>query len=184
VDSDPIDGVNQEWAAFSSLSNYTGSFVSGPEFSVSAAHAMAALDALADGSLTVLGAPLGMDTHRLYLTGHSRGGLGTWDVIQRKPDYFAAAVPMTGYQDHTKADLLTELPIWAFHHEDDPSNPYVGTETMVGLIEAAGGTKVKLTSYNASNYSRSHPHNDLNAQAWNDEPGLFEWIFGQVNSRR
>src|SRR6266480_5544053 len=58
---------------------------------------------------------LNIDSHRLYITGLSMGGYGTWDAIERWPGYFAAAAPLAGAGDPSKASRLVSLPIWAFH---------------------------------------------------------------------
>lgn len=52
----------------------------------------------------------GIDSHRLYITGVSQGGYGTWDMIERWPHYFAAAAPISGAGDPSKVGLLRELP--------------------------------------------------------------------------
>ncbi|GHO86146.1 alpha/beta hydrolase-fold protein [Dictyobacter formicarum] len=61
-----------------------------------------------------------IDPHRLYITGVSQGGYGTWDMIERWPHYFAAAAPISGAGDPAKAGLLKNLPVWAFHGAKDP----------------------------------------------------------------
>jgi len=58
-----------------------------------------------------------VDPSRIYVMGLSMGGYGTWDAIQRKPDFFAAAVPICGGGDSSLAHKLTKLPIWAWHGE-------------------------------------------------------------------
>ena len=56
-----------------------------------------------------------IDARRLYITGLSMGGFGTWDAITRWPHRFAAAVPICGGGDTAQASKLVTLPIWAFH---------------------------------------------------------------------
>src|SRR3989440_3658477 len=65
----------------------------------------------------------GIDPNRLYVTGLSMGGYGTWEAIERWPDYFAAAAPIAGAGDPSKASVLTHLPIWAFHGSADTTGP-------------------------------------------------------------
>ncbi len=81
----------------------------------------------------------GIDAHRLYVTGLSLGGFGTWDAIERWPSYFAAAVPIAGAGDPTKAALLKNVPIWAFHGSADTTVPVAGSRDMIAAIQAAGG---------------------------------------------
>ena len=96
---------------------------------------------------------------------------------------FAAGVPMAGYQDHESAALLVDVPIWAFHHAIDSYNPF-HSDTMQALIEAAGGTKMKLTKLTFDTGGQGdQAHFQTPAAAWNDEPELFEWIFSQARAR-
>jgi predicted peptidase len=81
----------------------------------------------------------GIDAHRLYVTGLSLGGYGTWDAIERWPNYFAAAAPIAGAGDPSKAAALKNLPIWAFHGSADTTVPVSGSRDMIAAIDAAGG---------------------------------------------
>lgn len=56
-----------------------------------------------------------VDKDRVYITGLSMGGFGTFDIISRHPDLFAAAVPVCGGGDVSKASLFSQIPIWIFH---------------------------------------------------------------------
>src|SRR4051812_12672147 len=56
-----------------------------------------------------------VDTDRIYLTGLSMGGYGTWDLLTRFPERFAAGIPICGGGDTSKAAALVKIPIWAFH---------------------------------------------------------------------
>jgi predicted peptidase len=80
-----------------------------------------------------------IDPSRLYITGLSNGGLGTWDAIERWPDYFAAAAPIAGAGDPSKAAVLKDLPIWAFHGSADTIIPVSGSRDMIAAVQAAGG---------------------------------------------
>lgn len=62
---------------------------------------------------------LPIDTNRIYITGLSMGGFGTFDAISRYPDLFAAAVPVCGGGDITKATVFAHIPIWIFHGARD-----------------------------------------------------------------
>jgi predicted peptidase len=81
----------------------------------------------------------GIDSNRLYITGLSMGGYGTWDAIERWPAYFAAAAPIAGAGDPAQASVLAQLPIWAFHGADDMNVPVSGSRAMIQAIRAAGG---------------------------------------------
>jgi predicted peptidase len=81
----------------------------------------------------------GIDPERLYITGLSMGGQGTWDAITRWPQYFAAAIPIAGASDPTKAANLVNTPLWTFHGSQDSIVSVNGTRSMVAAITAAGG---------------------------------------------
>lgn len=114
-----------------------------------------------------------IDTQRLYITGLSMGGYGTWDYIQREPDFFAAAIPICGGADENYADRLTELPIWAFHGDQDRAVPLIRTTRMIKAIETAGGTP-KLTIYPGvghNSWTQTYANRDV-----------LSWLFQQKKS--
>ena len=80
-----------------------------------------------------------VDENRIYITGLSMGGFGTWDLIARYPDLFAAAMPICGGGDPAKAHLLTDMPIWAFHGALDNVVPPELSRDMIDAIREAGG---------------------------------------------
>ncbi len=88
----------------------------------------------------------GIDASRLYITGLSMGGYGTWDAIERWPTYFAAAAPIAGAGDPSQAAVLTHLPIWAFHGAEDTVVPVSGSRDMIQAIRSAGG-QPRYTEY-------------------------------------
>lgn len=79
-----------------------------------------------------------VDTNRIYITGLSMGGFATWDLIVRFPDKFAAAVPMSGAGDTSKAALIKNIPIWDFHGALDNVVPVAGSRQMIHSLEEAG----------------------------------------------
>ncbi|MCP5520847.1 MAG: prolyl oligopeptidase family serine peptidase [Verrucomicrobiales bacterium] len=87
-----------------------------------------------------------VDEDRIYLTGLSMGGFGTWRLAADHPEMFAAAAPICGRGNPETASRLTKLPIWAWHGTDDPTVPVKNSIDMVEAIQAAGGTKVRFTS--------------------------------------
>ncbi len=88
-----------------------------------------------------------IDASRLYVTGLSMGGYGTWDLIARFPERFAAAVPMSGGGDSTKIEAIRSLPLWIVHGEKDPTVPVAGSRQMVTALENRGETAL-FTNYN------------------------------------
>jgi poly(3-hydroxybutyrate) depolymerase len=89
--------------------------------------------------ITALQAEFSIDTNRLYLTGLSMGGIGTWTLITENPTKFAAAIPMSGFGDPTMAAKLVRIPIWDFHGAMDPSVNVSNSRDMIAAIRAAGG---------------------------------------------
>ncbi len=111
-----------------------------------------------------------IDEDRIYLTGQSLGGWGTWDLIVKKPDLFAAAIPVCGGANPNGATLIAHLPIWAFHGALDKNVPVDISREIVTAIRDLGGN-IKYTEYEGAD------HNIWN-RAYN-EAGLVEWLFSQ-----
>lgn len=80
-----------------------------------------------------------VDADRVYVTGLSMGGYGTWDLLVRHGELFAAAIPVCGGADFKKAKLIKDIPIWTFHGSEDDIVPPAGTEKMVAAIRALNG---------------------------------------------
>jgi predicted peptidase len=87
-----------------------------------------------------------IDKKRIYLTGLSMGGYGTWDLLSRKPDLFAAGIPICGGGDEGQARTLAKIPIWAFHGDKDFAVRVERSRTMIDAIKKAGG-KPRYTEY-------------------------------------
>jgi predicted peptidase len=117
----------------------------------------------------------GIDPHRLYVTGLSMGGYGTWEAIERWPDYFAAAAPLSGAGDPSKAASLAHLPIWAFHGAQDTVVPVSGSRDMIQAILRAGG-HARYTEYPNDGHDLWGP-NKVYTPATN--PAFFVWLFAQ-----
>lgn len=118
-----------------------------------------------------------VDQERIYLTGLSMGGFGTWHWASRRPRAFAAlvpicggAMPLLGFPE--KVVELKEIPIWVFHGKDDPVVP---VERSVELVEAlqAAGSDVQFTQYEAVGHDAWTP-------AYSN-PELFSWLLAQRN---
>ncbi len=108
-----------------------------------------------------------VDTSRVYLTGLSMGGFGTWTLACRHPERFAAIAPICGGGDWYLADRLKDVPVWAFHGAKDTVVPIALSETMVQAVERAGGS-AKLTVYPEANHD--------SWTATYDNPELYEWL--------
>ncbi len=79
---------------------------------------------------------LSTDEDRYYVMGISMGGFGTWDLISRHTEMFAAAVPLCGGADPSMAKHLVDFPIWTVHSTNDGTVPFAGTNEMVEAIKA------------------------------------------------
>jgi predicted peptidase len=113
-----------------------------------------------------------VDEDRVYLTGLSMGGYGTWALAGRQPGRYAAAVPVCGGGSALPAArALRNLPIWAFHGEADPVVPVTESQRLVDAIQRGGGTVAKLTVYPGVGH-------DSWTRAYED-PALWEWLFAQ-----
>jgi predicted peptidase len=81
---------------------------------------------------------MAVDTNRIYITGLSMGGFGTFDIIQRYPNLFAAAVPVCGGGDSARAASIAHIPIWVFHGAEDPTVDVKMSDDMVNALTTAG----------------------------------------------
>lgn len=125
-------------------------------------------------------AELVTDEDRYYVMGISMGGFGTWDLIARHTDMFAAAVPLCGGADTSMADKLVDFPIWTVHSSNDDVVPYGGTRDMVAAIKNAcelAGVDPKITFE-----TKSFDHN-----VWTyagNSIRIVSWLFQQKLSDR
>ncbi len=87
-----------------------------------------------------------VDHERIYLTGLSMGGYGTWALAWRYPQRFAAIAPICGGGYRFMADRLKDVPIWAFHGAKDNIVPLSESEAIVNAVNGNGGNAI-LTVY-------------------------------------
>jgi len=97
-----------------------------------------------------------IDPNRVYLTGFSMGGFGTFRTAAAYSDRFAAVVPVAGGGDVAHAGQLKHLPLWAFHGDADEVVSIKGSQEMIDAIQAAGGRECRLTVY--PNAGHGIPH--------------------------
>ncbi len=112
-----------------------------------------------------------IDASRLYITGLSMGGYGTWDFILRYPTLFKAAIPMCGAGDPSKASQISTLPLWIFHGNQDGAVPVAGSRDMVNAINALGFNN-REPFY--TEYDKDHVSAYETAFT---EPNLVDWMF-------
>jgi predicted peptidase len=111
-----------------------------------------------------------IDRARLYVMGISLGGYGVWDIIARRTQMFAAAVPICGGGDTTKGTQISRTPVWAFHGDADQLVPVTKSREMIAAMRRAGGSP-RYTEYAGVGHN-----------SWEDafrETELFTWLFAQ-----
>lgn len=107
---------------------------------------------------------------RIYVTGLSMGGFGTWDAVQRYPDRFAAAAPICGGGDAALAKNIVHIPIWAFHGGKDTVVKVKRSRDMIAALKEVGGSP-KYTEYDGVG------HNSWTATY--RDPEFYRWLFSQ-----
>lgn len=112
-----------------------------------------------------------IDPNRMYLTGLSQGGHGSWEIGAAHPEMWAAVAPLCGYGDPASiAARWKSTPVWAFHGLKDNVVPPAQTEAIVQTLTAAGHA-AKYTAYP-----------DENHNCWDKayrSPDLARWLFAQ-----
>jgi predicted peptidase len=109
-----------------------------------------------------------VDPGRIYLTGLSMGGYGTWALAFTYPNRFAAIAPICGGGQPFMARRIRHLPVWVFHGGKDPVVPIKQSEDMVAALKKAGDTEVKFTVYPEAGHD-----------SWTetyDNPQLYKWF--------
>ena len=123
--------------------------------------------ALALGAIDALAKEFPIDPDRLYVTGLSMGGYGTWDLLCRIPRRIAAAAPVCGGGDAAKISVASGVAVWAFHGMEDTVVPVARSREMTAALTAAGGAPL---------YSE-YPY--LKHDSWTTaygEPELLPWL--------
>ncbi|MGD9163100.1 MAG: prolyl oligopeptidase family serine peptidase [Desulfobacteraceae bacterium] len=108
-----------------------------------------------------------VDEDRVYLTGLSMGGFGSWALAAKYPDRFAAIAPVCGGALQYNAYSLVNVPIWIFHGAKDTTVPVFRSQEMFDIIEKRGGD-VKITIY-------PDAYHDSWTQTY-DNPELYDWF--------
>ena len=120
---------------------------------------MALLDAVVAGHA--------IDEDRIYVTGLSMGGFGTWQLGAKAPKRFAALVPICGGGRVADARKLKDIPIWAFHGGKDRVVSPAKSRQMIEAIRTAGGQGALITIYpEAGHDSWTKTYNNADLYAW------------------
>ena len=112
----------------------------------------------------------GIDPSRRYIVGLSMGGYGAWDALCRRPDYFAATVPICGGADEKQAKRIAHIPVWVFHGALDDAVPTIRSRNMVAALKKAGGNPVYTECPGVYHASWKNAFAD---------PKLMYWLFDQ-----
>lgn len=112
-----------------------------------------------------------VDRDRIYVTGLSMGGYGTFALSAAAPQRFAAAVPICGGGTRTQAKTLSSLPMWVFHGDADKVIPVDESTRMVKAMNQVNGEHAKLTIYEGVG------HNSWD-RAYGDK-AMWKWLFEQ-----
>lgn len=107
-----------------------------------------------------------VDSSRLYLTGLSQGGHGTWSIGAKHADLFAAIAPVCGWGDEEIAKKLVGMPIWVFHGDQDTAVNVDSAYAMEKFLKGAGGS-CKLTIYPGVG------HNSWDKAYWQEDLGTW-----------
>ena len=109
-----------------------------------------------------------VDNRKIFLSGTSMGGFGTWAIAHEFPNLFAGIAPVSGgvseisqYQAHR----FQHLPVWAFHNRGDDIVQYSDSERMVASINEQGGN-AKLTLYEVDSHDADHTYRNSELYQW------------------
>jgi predicted peptidase len=114
-----------------------------------------------------------IDTNRVYVAGGSIGGYGCWDIVMRYTRLFAAAIPMCGGGDPSRAADIKNVAFWIWHGSNDPVVPVQASREMYAALRSVSCTELK---YNEPAYGH------FVWEAAVAEPGLAGWLFSQTRS--
>lgn len=117
-----------------------------------------------------------VDPDRVYVTGISMGGFGTWDLLSRHGARFAAGMPVCGGGDPSYAKLLTRIPIRTFHGSEDGAVPVTSTRKMFAAIKREGGEKITYTELDGWDHG-------IWDHVYSDRDNI-DWLFSQTLTER
>jgi poly(3-hydroxybutyrate) depolymerase len=127
--------------------------------------------ASAIGLVDQVAADFHIDPDRVYVTGLSMGGMGTWSAVTSQPARFAAAVPMSGNGSTGPVASVAAMPFWFFHAANDPTVGVAGSADLVGALRDAGANAV-YTRYDSGGHA-----------IWTvayGHPSLFPWLVSKA----
>jgi predicted peptidase len=125
------------------------------------------ISSMVEELIIMAGSQFRIDPERVYLTGISLGGYGTWRTAVEYPHRFAAIAPICGGGDPDKAAAIKDLPVWAFHGAKDPVINIAESEEMINALRNIGGN-VKFTVYPDGGH-------DVWSETY-EKPELYDWF--------
>jgi len=137
-----------------------------------------------------------VDMDRIYILGHSMGGHGTYILIQLAPEYFAAAAPSAGSglkrtEEFIDASVIKDIPIWAFHGDQDRVCPFERDQKLFDEMKKLGGN-MKLTAWKGDGHGVSgkfipgadNGRTHLSSKRCDPEPDFMKWLFKQKRPKQ
>ncbi|BCD97590.1 dienelactone hydrolase family protein [Marinagarivorans cellulosilyticus] len=129
-----------------------------------------------------------VDPARIYVTGVSMGGGGTWDMVARHPELLAAAIPLAGHTpavDQLNVAVESKLPIWAHGGQNDFNNRFQDTVNAVNKIHNDGGCAwvAGYDGYQREDQESMKAHGHSLWQRVYLNPDLWPWLFAQKQPR-
>jgi predicted peptidase len=113
-----------------------------------------------------------VDPDRIYVSGLSMGGFGTWALASYTPERFAAIVPICGGGEPSSIRRLKNLSIWAFHGAKDPIVPVERSQELMDVLKEVGN--MRLTIYPGVGHD--------SWTATYDNPEIYKWLLEQKRS--
>ncbi|MBT8046096.1 MAG: dienelactone hydrolase family protein [Pontiella sp.] len=134
-----------------------------------------------------------VDVDRIYITGHSMGGHGTYILTQLDPGYFAAAAPSAGSglastKDFVDVEKIKDIPFWVFHGDADPKCPYEKDVKIFEDMKRVGGN-MKFTTWVGDKHGgpvalkmftgSDNGITQVSGDRCDPEPVFMKWFFSQ-----
>lgn len=115
-----------------------------------------------------------IDPQRIYATGLSMGGFGTWDILARRPNLFAAGIPVCGGADEATAAAIKHIPIWAFHGDRDTTVLTSRSRNMVAALKLLGAKPRYSELLNVGHNAWDYAYNNTE---------VYDWLFAQKRKK-
>lgn len=123
-----------------------------------------------------------VDARRVYLTGLSMGGFGSWELASLRPKQFAALAPICGGGNVETADAIQHIPTWAIHGADDDIVPVSESRVMIAALRHLGARPryTEFTQVGHDSWTPAYKGNPERVKYEGDDPsGFLAWIFAQ-----